>query len=154
MDLFWVNKFNNLTYMKVRFLTGHILFLNKCKVVPVLFLTEHHAMKAYWVNGGIILPILDLGTRWRWVVSFTPRPPYLQGKSPWYPLDRRLGGPQSRSGCGGEEKNSQPLPRLEPPIMQPISQRYPNEFRFCLFRFFLTAKPLVLSCYRTFRYEW
>jgi hypothetical protein len=23
-----------------------------------------------------------------------------QGKSPWYPLDRRLGGPQSRSGHG------------------------------------------------------
>jgi hypothetical protein len=27
--------------------------------------------------------------------------------SPWYPLDRRLGGHQSRSGRGGEEKNSQ-----------------------------------------------
>jgi hypothetical protein len=24
------------------------------------------------------------------VVSFTPRPLYPQGKSPWYPLDRRL----------------------------------------------------------------
>jgi hypothetical protein len=36
-----------------------------------------------------------------------------QGKSPWYPLDRRLGGPQSRSGRGGEEKNSQPPPGLE-----------------------------------------
>jgi hypothetical protein len=31
-------------------------------------------------------------------VSFTPRPLYAQGKSPWYLLDRRLGGPQSRSG--------------------------------------------------------
>jgi hypothetical protein len=28
------------------------------------------------------------------VVSFTPRPLYAQGKSPWHPLDRRLGGPQ------------------------------------------------------------
>jgi hypothetical protein len=36
-----------------------------------------------------------------------------QGKSTWYPLDRRLGGPQSRSGSGGEEKNSQPAPYLE-----------------------------------------
>jgi hypothetical protein len=44
------------------------------------------------------------------VVSFTPRPLYPQGKSPWYPLDRRLGGPQSRSGRDGEEKNSQPPP--------------------------------------------
>jgi hypothetical protein len=30
------------------------------------------------------------------VVSFTLRPLYPQGKSPWYPLDRRLGGPQRR----------------------------------------------------------
>jgi len=27
-----------------------------------------------------------------------------QGKSPLYPLDRRLGGPQSQTGCGGKEK--------------------------------------------------
>jgi hypothetical protein len=36
------------------------------------------------------------------------------GKEPWYPLDRRLGGPQSCSGHGGEEKNSQSPPRIEP----------------------------------------
>jgi len=42
------------------------------------------------------------------VVSFTPRPLYSQGKIPSYPLDRRLGGPQSRCGRGGGEKNSQP----------------------------------------------
>jgi hypothetical protein len=39
------------------------------------------------------------------VVSFTTRPLYSQGKSSWYPLDRRLGGPQSRSGRGGEENS-------------------------------------------------
>jgi hypothetical protein len=33
-------------------------------------------------------------------------------KGPWYPLDRRLAGPQSRSGRGGEEKNSQPPPEI------------------------------------------
>jgi hypothetical protein len=49
--------------------------------------------------------ILDLGTRWRWVVSFTRRPLYPRGKSPRYSLDRRLGGPQSRSERYGEEKN-------------------------------------------------
>jgi hypothetical protein len=37
------------------------------------------------------------------VVSFTPRLLHPQGKSPRYPLDRRLGGPQSRSRRGGEE---------------------------------------------------
>jgi hypothetical protein len=36
------------------------------------------------------------------------------GKEPLLPLDRRLDGPQSRSGRGGEEKNSQSLPRIEP----------------------------------------
>jgi len=50
-----------------------------------------------------------------------------QAKSPWYPLDRKLGGPQSRSGHNGEEKNSQPLPRLEIPLIQPIDQRYTAE---------------------------
>jgi hypothetical protein len=46
------------------------------------------------------------------VVGFTPRPLYSQGKNPWYPLDRRLGGPQSRSGRG-DEKNSQLPPGFE-----------------------------------------
>jgi hypothetical protein len=49
------------------------------------------------------------------------------GKSPWYPLGRRLVGPQSRSGCGGEEKNSQPLPGLEPTIIQVVVLRYTTE---------------------------
>jgi hypothetical protein len=40
------------------------------------------------------------------MVSFTLRPLYSQGKNPWYPLDRRMGGLQSRSERG-EEKNSQ-----------------------------------------------
>jgi len=48
------------------------------------------------------------------VVSFTPQPLYPQEKSPWYPLDRRLGGPQSRSGRGGEKKNSQSPSGIEP----------------------------------------
>jgi hypothetical protein len=38
-------------------------------------------------------------------VGLTPRPLYLQGKIPWYPLERRLGGPQNRSGRCVEEKN-------------------------------------------------
>jgi len=30
-------------------------------------------MKAYWGSVGTTLRVLDLSTRWRWVVSFTPR---------------------------------------------------------------------------------
>jgi len=83
--------------------------------------TKHHAMKGHWGSGSIAPRFLDLGTRWRWMVSFTPRPFYPQRKSPWYPLDRRLGGAQNRSGRCGKEKDSQA------PIIQPIAQRYTTE---------------------------
>jgi hypothetical protein len=68
-------------------------------------------MKAY---GGVdvrrIDPhFLDLGSSWRRVASFTPRPLYPQGKSPQYPLDRRLGGSQCRSLRRGEEKILDPI---------------------------------------------
>jgi hypothetical protein len=46
------------------------------------------------------------------VVSVTPRPLY-SGKTPRYPINMRLGGPQRRSGHFGEEKNLLSLPRLE-----------------------------------------
>jgi hypothetical protein len=88
--------------------------------------TEHHPMKVYW-GGGIAPRIIDLGTRWRWVVTFTPQPLYPQGNSHWYKLDRRLGGTQSRYGRGGGERNSQPLPGLEPLIIHPVAQRYTAE---------------------------
>jgi len=65
-------------------------------------------MEEYWGSGFIALRVFDLGTRWRWTVSFTPRPLYPQRKSSRYPLDRRLAGPESRSGHGGEKKNSYP----------------------------------------------
>jgi hypothetical protein len=73
----------------------------KGKVFPV---PKYHALKTYWGSGGIAPRILDLGIRWKWVVSFTPRPLYPRSKSPRHPLDLRLGGPPSRSGRGGEEK--------------------------------------------------
>jgi hypothetical protein len=50
-----------------------------------------------------------------------------QRKNPWYPLDIRLGGPQSQSGYSGEEKNSQHLLGLEPMIIQPVAQCYTTE---------------------------
>jgi hypothetical protein len=41
-------------------------------------------MEAYWGRGGIDPRILDFGTRWRYVVSFTARLLYTQGVNPWY----------------------------------------------------------------------
>jgi hypothetical protein len=39
---------------------------------------------------------------------------YPRGKDPRYPLDRGLGGPQSRSGHRGYRKNPLSLPGIEP----------------------------------------
>jgi hypothetical protein len=41
--------------------------------------------------------------------------------SHWYPLDRRLGGPQSQSGRNGEEKKNLALARNQTPAIQPIA---------------------------------
>jgi hypothetical protein len=57
-------------------------------------------------SGDVAPRILKLHTRWRWLVSFRPWPLYLWGKSPWYPLEGWLGGIQSRSGRGGEDRKS------------------------------------------------
>jgi hypothetical protein len=76
------------------------------------------------------------------VVSFTPQPLYPQGNCPWYPLGRRLGGCQSRSGRGGEEINSQPLSGLEPQFIQSVAQHHTTELSQLLWEIFL---PLFKS---------
>jgi hypothetical protein len=67
--------------------------------------------------------ILVLGTRWRWVVSFTPLP---GERSPRNPLDMRLGGPQSRSGrCGEVNKKTNLFPSAgnRTPAIVPVARR-------------------------------
>jgi hypothetical protein len=49
--------------------------------------------------------IIDLGTRWMRINTFTPQPLYHRGKIPRCLLDRRLDRPQKLSGLCGEEKN-------------------------------------------------
>jgi hypothetical protein len=78
-------------------------------------------MKACGVSGCIVSLIVNLGARWKWVVSLTSRPLYAQGNRPWYPLNGRPGGSQSRFGRFGEERNLSPLPRLEPRTVQPVA---------------------------------
>jgi len=50
------------------------------------------------------------------VVSFTPQQLYLWDRSLQIPLDRRLGGPHSQSGHGGEEKKI-PAPAGDPTLV-------------------------------------
>lgn len=58
-----------------------------------------YATKAYRGHTSIIPPTLNLGTRLRWVASFTPRLLYPSGKNHQYLLNRKLGGSHSQSGC-------------------------------------------------------
>jgi len=77
-------------------------------------------MEAYWGSGSIVPHILGLGTRWRWVVSFTSRPLYPKGKNPWYPLGGWL-GPRTALDIMVKRKIPNPMPGLEPPIIQTVA---------------------------------
>jgi len=52
-------------------------------------------MKAQEERGDIVPCNLNLSSRWRWVVSFRQQSLYPWAKTAWYPLDRRLAGPQT-----------------------------------------------------------
>jgi hypothetical protein len=79
------------------------------------------------------------------------QPLYLQGKRPWYPVDRSLGGPQIRSGYRGEENNSHPLLGLEPLLIQPVGQRCTTELSRLLT---MMVKVKVSLCFkRALRHE-
>jgi hypothetical protein len=87
-------------------------YRKKGKVTPVF----NHLRTMPWRHMGerrYSSIILDLGTRCRWVVSFTNRPIHPRGNSPQYPLDRGLGGPHSQSGRCGVDKDLLPLPGIE-----------------------------------------
>jgi hypothetical protein len=99
-------------------------------------------MGELWYSSNII----DLRTRWRWVVRFNPRPLYPQGKSRPYSLCRRLGGPQIRSG---------PCRPLSLAVnrtygVQPETHRYPAKYG--LSRNW-TALPLYLLLLRPAQYN-
>jgi len=66
-------------------------------------------------SGSIAPRILNLGTRWRWVVRDTSRPLYRR-----YSLDRKLGGPQNRSRRSGEEWIPASA-RNRTPVLQPVA---------------------------------
>jgi hypothetical protein len=113
----------------MNFLWFHCRHWVKVKLYLCFVWTPRH--EGVLESGAIAIRIApripDIGSRWSWVVIFTPQPLYSQGKGPWYPLDRTLGGHQRQSGRGGEEKNSKLLPEFEPPIIHAVAQRYTSE---------------------------
>ena len=59
---------------------------------------------------------LTLALDGEWLAS-RPRPPYLRGNRSPVRNERRLGGPQYRSGPFGEENNFLPLLGIEPQFL-------------------------------------
>jgi hypothetical protein len=63
--------------------------------------------------------------------NFYPQPRLSPGIGPWYPLYRRLGGPQSRSGHRGYWKKPFPFCRgsnLDRPFVHPITRHSGKEY--------------------------
>jgi hypothetical protein len=67
------------------------------------------------------------------MVSFTPRPLCPQKKSPWYPLDRRLGGPRALLDTVVKRKIPSPHQESNPRtlIIQPMAQCYTELSQLC-----------------------
>ena len=76
-----------------------IWFLRVCHHIS----TDLYTRKVYRGSESTAPFVLKLCIRWRWVLSFWPRPLYRRRKRSRYPLLRSLGGPQSRSGLLGVE---------------------------------------------------
>jgi hypothetical protein len=74
--------------------------------------------------------IINLGTTWKWIISFTPRPVYPREKSEWYPLKRKLRGLRNQSGHFAERKsvactgNQSTIPRFFGPWPRHYLSRY------------------------------
>jgi hypothetical protein len=71
--------------------------------------------------------------QYSWQLEMSGASHFTPGESPWYPLGRRLVGPQSQSGCCREERILDPTGTLIP-IPRPIAGRYSwHNFAVCLF---------------------
>ena len=82
-----------------------------------------HYINSYWHIGGIVPLVLNLARITWGVVSFTPGLLYIQ-----YLLNRRQDGPQSQSGCFGEEL---PLPAGNQTMISRTSSSQPNHCTIC-----------------------
>jgi hypothetical protein len=70
-------------------------------------------MNMYWRSGGIAPRILNLGTSGGDWSASRPGRVKPRGMRPCYPLNKRLGGPQSWSGRGGDEQTPYHCPCQE-----------------------------------------
>jgi hypothetical protein len=96
----------------------HVKTWVKVKVTLVQAMRLCTGCKAHRGSRGIAVLFHDHGTRRGWGVSITPRPLFTPRKTR-YPLYRRPGGPQGRSG---HVREISPPPRFDPRTVQPVAQ--------------------------------
>jgi len=109
-------------------------------------------MKAYWGSGGTAPIIIDLGTRWRWVVSSTPRLLYPQGKSPLCPLVRRLAGPRAGWDAVMKRKIPRPCRFSNPRSSSPQSSTVPLSYPVSLYSTY--SLSLFKKCWMWTKFWW
>ena len=109
-------------YTNISFIFDHIRILSciKVKVTLVQALRFSTGPTAHRGSRGIALPFHDHGTKRGWGVSVTHRPLFTPGKTR-YPLYRRLGGPQGRSG---QVRKISPSTGIRSRTVQTVASRY------------------------------
>jgi hypothetical protein len=93
-------------------IVNFVIMSLKGKVVPL------HAIKAYRGSRCADPLILNLGTKWRWAVSFRLQTLFRLGRT-CYPFNRAWVGPKASLDDFGEE-NFLPLPGFEPWTVHPV----------------------------------
>ena len=78
----------------------------------------------------IVCPRPNLDTGWSELSTSSPGRFSPRRKEVHYPWNRRLGGPQSRSGRFGEAKNLLPLSGIEPATAPAVPQWLPTDFHW------------------------
>jgi len=58
--------------------------------MPCLLYAEGLGLRERWKGEYTVPLILNLGARWRWMVSFTPRPLYVRQRTPT-PINKEVG---------------------------------------------------------------
>jgi len=112
IEIMWLFPFHILVWIH-----GYDIFLTFYNKVD--FILEQ-ATKAQRGSKGLTLLFLWPRRLLGWVVSATPRR-FTPGKETLYPLYKRLGVPQGRSG---RLRNISPPPKFHPRIFQAVASRY------------------------------
>jgi hypothetical protein len=114
----WCGRAEVLSQFQQKYTLFLIKIKVKCTIVQALRLCT--CLSAHRGSKDLALPLLDHGTR-RGEGSASRPGRFLPPGKNRYPLYRRLGGPQGRSG---HIRKTSPAPGFDPRTVQPVASRY------------------------------